>query len=83
MMPVVMQAQGKKTNARKLLSKLFQCEANLIPQPEQGRLKVQFLGLGSNAVEGALRPLIDELNATCTQFPDTNLTLFYELAPAA
>ena len=83
MMPAVMLAQGKKPNARKLLSQLFRCEANLIPQPELGLLRVQFLGLGSNAVEQALVPLIDELNATRTQFPDTDLTLYYELAPAA
>ncbi len=83
MMPAVMRAQGKKTNARKLLSRLFQCEANIIPQPEKGRLRIQFLGMASNSVDRSLLPLIEELNATLTQFPDTNLTLFYELAPVA
>ncbi len=83
MMPAVMQAQGQKPNARKLLSQLLQSDANLIPEPESKRLRVQFLGLGSNAVERPLLALIDELNATETQFPDTDLTLFYELAPAA
>ena len=74
--------QSKKRNARKLLSQLFQSEANLIPQPERGLLRVQFLGLASDCTDRALLPLIVELNATRTQFPGTELTLFYELSPA-
>ena len=66
MMPAVFQAQGKKRNARKLLRQLFQCEANLIPQPERGLLRVQFLGLASDCTDRAMPPLIEQLNATRT-----------------
>ena len=80
MMPAVNAAQGKKHNARKLLGKLFQCEANVIPQPEQGLLRVQLLGLANDASDRALLPLIKELNDTATQYPGTDLTLFYEIS---
>ena len=82
MMPAVFQAQGKKRNARKLLNQLFQCEANLIPQPERGLLRVQFLDLASDCTDRAMLPLIEQLNAARTQFPGTELTLFYELSSA-
>ena len=82
MMPAVFQAHRKKPNARKLLSKLFESETNLIPQPEQGLLCIQLLILASEIIDRALLPLIDELNATRTQFPGTELTLHYELSPA-
>ena len=80
MMPAINAAQGKKPNARKLLGKLFQCEANVIPQPEQGLLRVQLLGLANDASDRALLPLIKELNETATKYPGTDLTLFYEIS---
>lgn len=80
MMPAVFQAQGK--NAM-LANYSANCSsANLISQPDCGLLRVQFLRLASNAIDRALLPLIEELNATRTQFPGTELTLFYELSPA-
>ena len=80
MMPAINAAQGKKHNARKLLSKLFQCDANVIPQPKQGLLRVELLGLANDASDRALLPLIKELNETATKYPDTDLTLFYEIS---
>ena len=41
---------------------------------------MQILGLGSNCVERALKPLPDELTATKTVYPGTSLKLIYELA---
>ncbi len=37
----------------------------------------------NNSVNRSLLSLIEELITTLTQFPDTDLTLFYELAPVA
>ena len=79
MMPAIIAAQGNKPNARKLLRTLFTCDADIIPEPGADILRVRFLGLGNAACERALVPLIDELNATRTTFPGTNLTLVYEL----
>ncbi len=80
MIPAVAGAQGKKTNPRKALQRLFDADANIIPDHDKGLLKVQILGLGSNCVDRALIPLLDELTATETVYPGTNLKLVYELA---
>ena len=80
MMTPVLTAQGKKPNARRLLRALLTSDANIIPQPGAGILRIQFLGLGSDACERMLAPLIDELNATATIYPGTELRLVYEMA---
>ena len=49
------------------------------PNPKQEILRVRFLGLGSDACEQNLAPLINELNQTRTRYPGTDLTIFYEL----
>ena len=80
MMAPVIGAQGKKPNARRLLRALLTCDANIIPVHDRGILRVQFLGLGSDACDRMLAPLIEELNATPTIYPGTELRLVYELA---
>ncbi len=80
MMPPVIEAQGKKPNARKLLAALMTADANILPDPENGILRVQILGLASNAADQALLPLIDQLNQTETVYPGTSLRLVYEMA---
>ncbi len=54
-------------------------DADVIPEPEAGILRVRFLGLGSDACEQNLAPLINELNQTRTRYLGTDLTIFYEL----
>ncbi len=80
MMAPVIGAQGKKPNARRLLRALLTSDANLIPNPGAGILRIQFLGLGSDACDRMLAPLIEELNATATIYPGTELRLVYEMA---
>ena len=80
MMPPVIAAQGKKRNARRLLRALLTSDANIVPEPDNGILRVQILGFASNAADRALHPLIEELNATATIYPGTELTLVYEIA---
>ena len=80
MMAPVLTAQGKKPNARRLLRALLTSDANIIPQPDEGILRIQLLGLGSDSCERMLAPLIEELNATCTIDPGTELRLVYEFA---
>ena len=79
MMAPVISAQGKKPNARRLLRALLTSDANIIPQPDEGILRIQLLGLGSAACDRMLVPLIEELNATATIYPGTKLRLVYEL----
>ena len=80
MMAPVITTQGKKPNARRLLRALLTSDANIIPQPAQGILCIQLLGLGSDACDRMLAPLVEELNATRTIYPGTDLRLVYELA---
>ena len=80
MMVPVITTQGKKPNARRLLRALLTSDANIIPQPAKGILRIQLLGLGSDACDRMLAPLVEELNATRTIYPGTDLTLVYELA---
>ena len=80
MMAPVITTQGKKPNARRLLRALLTSDANIIPQPAKGILRIQLLGLGSDACDRMLAPLVEELNATRTIYPGTNLRLVYELA---
>ena len=80
MMAPVIGAQGKKPNARRLLRALLTSDANIIPEPAQHILRIQLLGLGSDACDRMLAPLIQELNATRTIYPGTQLRLVYEMA---
>ena len=81
MMAPVIGAQGKKPNARRLLRALLTSDANIIPEPAQQHiLRIQLLGLGSDACDRMLAPLIEELNATRTIYPGTQLRLVYEMA---
>ena len=80
MMAPVIGAQGKKPNARRLLRALLTSDANIIPEPAHDILRIQLLGLGSDACDRMLAPLIEELNATRTIYPGTQLRLVYEMA---
>ena len=80
MMVPVITTQGKKPNARRLLRALLTSDANIMPVPAKGILRIQLLGLGSDACDRMLAPLVEELNATRTIYPGTDLRLVYELA---
>ena len=80
MMAPVITTQGKKPNARRLLRSLLTSDANIIPEPAEGILRIQLLGLGSDSCDRMLAPLVEELNATNTIYPGTELRLVYELA---
>ena len=80
MMAPLIGAQGKKPNARRLLRALLTSDANIIPEPARDILRIQLLGLGSDACDRMLAPLIEELNATRTIYPGTELRLVYQMA---
>ena len=80
MMAPVIAAQGNKPNARRLLRALLTSDANIIPEPTKGILRIQLLGLGSDACDRMLAPLVEELNGTNTIYPGTELRLVYQLA---
>ena len=79
MMNAVASAQGKKSRARGPLAGLFKSAADIIPEPENGILRVRILGTASDAADASLERLLDELNQTKTVYPETRLRMVYEL----
>ena len=79
MMLPVMQAQGYKPHPRKLLRALMTADADILPDPASGVLRVRILGLANNACDGQIGALLTELNTTETVFPGTELRMVYEV----
>ena len=79
MMSAVAEAQGAKQRPRRPLAELFQSDADITPDPENGVLRVRILGTASDAADAAIAGLLDELNRTRTVFPGTDLRMVYEL----
>ena len=80
MMLPVMQAQGQKPHPRKLLRALLTADADILPDPANGVLRVHILGFGNDACDRQIETLLTELNATETVFPGTNHHMLYEVA---
>jgi transposase-like protein len=66
-------------NVRSLLRGLYSSEANLIPDYEKGTLTVQLHHQANRSLDEAIHRLCNELNATETQFPRTNLRMIFKL----
>ena len=73
----IIHAQGKKPNARKLLQSLMTADADILPDPDNRVLQVRLLGLGNDAQDRHIAPLLDELNATETIYPGTDLRMVF------
>jgi hypothetical protein len=65
--------------ARRLLCALYTTEADLIPDHEAGTLTVRLHHAANAVSDKAIEKLCDELNATKTLFPRTNLRLVLKL----
>ena len=65
--------------ARRLLCALYTTEADLIPDHEAGILTVRLHHAANAVSDKAIEKLCDELNATETLFPRTNLRLVLKL----
>jgi len=70
---------ARPDDARALLRQIFSTEADLIPDASANTLTVQLHHLTHAAHDDAIQLLIDELNATQTVFPGTQLTLVFKL----
>ncbi len=79
MMAAVAKEQGKKQRPRRHLRALLQADADILPDPERGILRVRILGTACNASDDAIAGLLQELNDTRTLFPGTELRMVYEL----
>lgn len=67
----------REDDTRALLRRVFVTPANLRPDYTRQTLLVELHRLGSPLQDAAVAKLCDELTATQTKFPTTNLTLIY------
>ncbi len=79
MLPVIL-AQGKKPHSWKLLRSLMTSDADILPDPGNGILRVHIPGLANDACDRQIDPLLSELDATETVFPGSGgLRMVYEV----
>lgn len=76
---VLRDKMARVDDARSLVRQLFRTEADLLPDVDAGTLTVRIHHLANRMSDLAARHLCDELNATMTRFPGTNLRLVYEI----
>lgn len=70
---------SRADDARALLRQIYDTEVDLIPDLEKKTLTVRLHHLTQAAHDDAVRSLCDQLNATDTLFPETELRLIYQL----
>jgi hypothetical protein len=70
---------SRADDARALLRQIYDTEVDLLPDLENKTLTVRLHHLTQAAHDEAVRHLCDQLNATATIFPDTELRLVYQL----
>jgi hypothetical protein len=79
MASIVREKLARSDDAHALLRQIFETEADLIPDANQQTLTVRLHHLTQRAHDDVIRHLCEELNATETRFPGTNLMLIYKL----
>ncbi|MBI4874733.1 MAG: hypothetical protein HY822_08875, partial [Acidobacteria bacterium] len=70
---------ARNDDARALLRQVFHTEVDLRPDLPANTLTVRLHHLAQNAHDVAVRHLCNQLNATETIFPGTQLRLVYEV----
>ncbi len=65
--------------ARRLLQSLFTTEADLFPDTQNKTLTVRLHHMANHQSDDVMRKLCEELNATQTIFPDTDLRMIFKL----
>jgi hypothetical protein len=79
MVHVLRDVLSRHDDARSLLRAIYCNEADLLPDHDAGTLTVRLHHLATRSSDLAVRHLCEELTATETVFPETNLRLIYEL----
>jgi len=79
MASLVRETLSTPDEARRLLQALYQSEADLLPDHQQRTLTVQLHHLANPRFDKVIRKLCEDLNATETRFPGTELRLVMKL----
>ena len=80
---IVREELARTDDARSLLRDLFCSEADLLPDLEQGVLRVQVHPMSNPRSNRAIAHLLEHLNAAEFTYPGTNLRLVYSIAGEA
>ena len=72
-------ASGRAEDARALLRRIYNTDVDLFPDAQNKTLTVRLHHLTQGVHDEAVRHLGDELNATETLFPGTDLRLIYKV----
>ena len=80
---IVREELARTDDARSLLRDLFCSEADLLPDLEQGVLRVQVHPMSNSRSNRAIAHLLDHLNAAEFTYPGTNLRLIYSIVGQA
>jgi hypothetical protein len=75
----VRQAMRRQDDARSLLRSLYATAADILPDHNENKLTVRLHQPANHCSSATILHLLEELNATRTTFPGTDLRLFYEL----
>ena len=79
MVTIAREKMSRIDDGRILLRAIYQTEVNLLPDQENKTLTVQLHHLASHCSDEIVQHLCNELNATNTLFPGTELRLIYKL----
>lgn len=76
---IVRDHASRTDDARSLLRQIYSTEADIVPDHAAGTLTVRLHHMANQSADSIVNRLCEELNATMTQFPGTDLRLIYEL----
>ncbi len=79
MVNIVRETMSRGNEARRFLRSLYVTDADLVPDYEKKKLTIRLHHPANHAAEVTIRHLCQNLNATRTKFPGTDLRLSYEL----
>jgi len=79
MASLLRQQLARPDDARILLRQIYNTEVDMVPDLEEKTLTIRIHHLTQAAHDQALHHLCQELNATNTLFPDTDLRLIYQI----
>ena len=83
MASIVREKLARTDDARSLLRDLFRSEADLVPDLEQGVLRVHVHPMSNPRSNRAIAHLLEHLNAAEFTYPGTDLRLIYSIAGEA
>ncbi len=76
---IVRATLSREDDARSLVRELFRSEADLTPELESGKLRIELHSLSNPRSNRAIEQLLAELNASELTYPGTTLKLVYSL----